>query len=228
MIDIGKWIHKYRLRNNISQEHFGEMVGVNKYTVSKWESGVLEPSVEKSYEIAAAMDVDLAEIIETDADHIADLVVLEKNRTESFGLNTLFWQICDVSTLCSFSDMAKAIMKVTKPGAPEGMLFMFYVEADDGFIDVSVIDEYLPSKDELLVKFGDLPATLSLSKKNVKRVRPASLKNNRLYYVEIQMNDSDESVHRLAFDFGEFEGAVSEYGDDQDWDSPQNILKWLL
>lgn len=38
-MNIGQLISEYREKNNLTQSKFGKLVGVNKQTVSKWESG---------------------------------------------------------------------------------------------------------------------------------------------------------------------------------------------
>ena len=61
-MDIGKQIARYRKEKHITQEQFGEAVGVTNRTVSKWESGVSLPGVDLIPQIASALGVSLDQL----------------------------------------------------------------------------------------------------------------------------------------------------------------------
>ena len=94
-MDIGKIIKEYRNRNNMTQKKFGEKVGVNKQTVSKWENGILLPSAEKYYEIMKIEGI----LLEGDSSF-----VFENRATYNVGLNYLHQRVSDYDTLILFLD----------------------------------------------------------------------------------------------------------------------------
>ncbi len=60
---IGKNIQNKRKDKLLTQETFAELMGVSWSYVSKIESGVLNLSVGKIYEIAQYLDVDISDLL---------------------------------------------------------------------------------------------------------------------------------------------------------------------
>ena len=56
-MEIGLQIAKYRKQKHLTQEQFGEAVGVSNRTVSKWESGASLPGIDLVPSITAALGI---------------------------------------------------------------------------------------------------------------------------------------------------------------------------
>ena len=56
-MEIGLQIAKYRKQKHMTQEQFGEAVGVSNRTVSKWESGASLPGIDLVPSITAALGI---------------------------------------------------------------------------------------------------------------------------------------------------------------------------
>nr|WP_246208733.1 helix-turn-helix transcriptional regulator [Anaerotalea alkaliphila] len=57
----------YRVRKGYTQEAFAALLGVDRSTVSKWENGEIMPRVQRLLQMAALLDVDVAALLEKDA-----------------------------------------------------------------------------------------------------------------------------------------------------------------
>lgn len=90
-IKIGKFIAELRRKNGLTQEAFGEKIGVTNKTVSRWENGNYMPDIEMLSLIAKEFDVTINELLAgqviADADFrsIADENILQVARTSSFS-----------------------------------------------------------------------------------------------------------------------------------------------
>lgn len=60
---LGEMINKLRTDANMSQEQFGELFGVSRQAVQKWESGSVVPETEKLVRIAKYFDISLDSLI---------------------------------------------------------------------------------------------------------------------------------------------------------------------
>ena len=63
MASVGKHIRRLRTERNLTQEQLAEKLFVTRQAVSAWETGKAHPDVETLERIAAALDVDMTEII---------------------------------------------------------------------------------------------------------------------------------------------------------------------
>ncbi len=61
---IGKNIQKNRIKQGYTQETFSELMGVSWSYVAKIESGILNLSVGKIFEIAKFLNVDINDLLE--------------------------------------------------------------------------------------------------------------------------------------------------------------------
>lgn len=59
-------IREYRKAAKIKQEELAKRLGVNRATVSKYETGVISPTIEQAQKIAEILGVSLAEIVGMD------------------------------------------------------------------------------------------------------------------------------------------------------------------
>lgn len=56
---FGDKIYNLRKQKNITQEEFGDMVGVSRQTVSQWEANVMSPKADKLQKICEVLNVDV-------------------------------------------------------------------------------------------------------------------------------------------------------------------------
>ena len=54
---LGDNIRKYRKANNLSQEELAERLGVSRQSISLWETGKTQPSIDMLANLASAVDV---------------------------------------------------------------------------------------------------------------------------------------------------------------------------
>ena len=59
---IGERILQYRLEHRISQQKFGEMIGVTSQAVSKWERDVCCPDISLLPELAKVLGIEIKEL----------------------------------------------------------------------------------------------------------------------------------------------------------------------
>lgn len=86
-----------RRKKKISQEQLGFALGVNRATVSKYECGIITPSVEQAQKISAFLDIPFLDLvgIEPEDNNEEERIKLEKlivehlNKDKSFDLNKL-------------------------------------------------------------------------------------------------------------------------------------------
>lgn len=104
-------IKEYREKNGMSQTEFGQRVGVNKQTVSKWENGLTQPSISKIYEIAKETGIDLKYFI-GDAEEGEWPFIYKRQEKYNVGLNSLFESIHDFHSLSMFLDSYNAAYNI--------------------------------------------------------------------------------------------------------------------
>ena len=61
-IMIGERIIEYRREHGISQQKFGEMIGVTSQAVSKWERDVCCPDISLLPELAEVLGIEINEL----------------------------------------------------------------------------------------------------------------------------------------------------------------------
>ena len=61
---FGDKIYNLRKQKNITQEEFGDMVGVSRQTVSQWEANVMSPKADKLQKICEVLNVDVGYFFE--------------------------------------------------------------------------------------------------------------------------------------------------------------------
>lgn len=61
---IGENIRKHRTARRLSQEHLADLLGVTRQAVSKWETGLSEPSSRNLSELAVLFEIPVSELVE--------------------------------------------------------------------------------------------------------------------------------------------------------------------
>ena len=69
---IGKNIKSIRILQNMEQKDLAEKLHLSNKTISSWECDRTEPNIGMLEDIAEALNVTTAELIETDADGLTD------------------------------------------------------------------------------------------------------------------------------------------------------------
>ncbi len=60
---LGKNLHEFREMGSLSQEQLGKKLGVNQRTVSNWEVGVNDPSLDMVVKIADFFGISTDELL---------------------------------------------------------------------------------------------------------------------------------------------------------------------
>ena len=62
-MSIGNKIKEYREKNNMTQKEIAEILGVEPGTISKYESGMIEPNIESLKRLADTFNITVDELI---------------------------------------------------------------------------------------------------------------------------------------------------------------------
>ena len=63
-------LKKIRKENNLSQEQLAEMLGVSRQAVSKWESNLAYPEMDKMIQIAKKFNLNIDDLINQDVSEV--------------------------------------------------------------------------------------------------------------------------------------------------------------
>jgi Fic family protein len=79
---LGEKIKAYRESKNITQAEIAELLGVKSATISKYESGSLEPNIESLKKIAELFEISIDELLKEDDFDVSKINVLEVLREQ--------------------------------------------------------------------------------------------------------------------------------------------------
>jgi Fic family protein len=79
---LGEKIKAYRESKNITQAEIAELLGVKSATISKYESGSLEPNIESLKKIAELFEISIDELLKEDDFDVLKINVLEVLREQ--------------------------------------------------------------------------------------------------------------------------------------------------
>ena len=198
-MNIGVWIKQYREKNDISQEDFGKKVGVNKQTVSKWENGSLEPSVEMYYQFSQIFGVPLDEIITRQpCDGPNAVPVYRDNYPYNIGFNCVFNSISDFETLFVFLKMTLQVKSFFKRDRPLGFLVLgkditIEEKIDEPINAIPIVEFYLNNPDELVIHLAvtDEEDGFIISKGSISKIEPKNNFRNVFYSINLYVNTDD-------------------------------------
>ena len=206
---IGAWIKQYREKNNLTLEEFGKKVGVNKQTVSRWENGSLEPSVDMYYQLSQVFRIPLDEILSRHPKDITDAVpVYRDNLPYDVGINNVFHSIDDFSKLFVFLNMAMDIRRFFKQDRPIGYLVLDNdvtkeekdVEPIDG---IPIIEFSLDNPKELAIHLivDNEKDRVVFQNERVRKIRPNANFRNVAYVIDLVVEKEDgEGLAQILID----------------------------
>ena len=79
---LGEKIKLYRESKNMTQMEIAELLGVKPATVSKYESGALEPNIESLKKLSEIFDISIDELLKEDNFNISKINILEVLREQ--------------------------------------------------------------------------------------------------------------------------------------------------
>ena len=79
---LGENLKLYRENKNMTQTEVAEALGIKSATVSKYESGTLEPNIESLKKLAQLFDISIGELLNEDDFDISKINVLEVLREQ--------------------------------------------------------------------------------------------------------------------------------------------------
>ena len=74
---LGEKIKLYRENKNMTQVEIAESLGVKPATVSKYESGTLEPNIESLKKLAELFEVSIDELLKEDNFDVSQINILD-------------------------------------------------------------------------------------------------------------------------------------------------------
>ena len=81
-MEIGNKIKSYREKRKMTQKEIAEILGVEPATVSKYESGMIEPNIESLKKLAETFEISVDELIKEEDFDISNINILEVLREQ--------------------------------------------------------------------------------------------------------------------------------------------------
>ena len=64
---LSERIYQFRRNSGLSQEQLSEKIGVSRQAISKWESGISTPELEKLLALSECFDITIDELVKDEA-----------------------------------------------------------------------------------------------------------------------------------------------------------------
>lgn len=196
-MDIGEYIKEYRIKNHLTQKQFGNKIGVNKQTISKWENGIQSPSTKKLYEIFDIIDISPCEFIEEKQ------FIYKKKMRYDVGLYSLFLSVHDFFSFLSFIDAFKSAFKLLTPQS--NFLGCLLLNKDilsdkDSYRSAIPIEMICVFEDSIIIEIPDY--SFQLNYDHVSTVKRIISFNNEAYLFHIYLNNKKNDLIQLILSFG--------------------------
>ena len=99
--NLAENLKKIRKENNLSQEDLASILGVSRQAISKWESKVSYPEMDKIVLLCKKFDLNIDDLLHKDIKEVKDIITVQNNLKSSFNkicdfiINSLelFWQM---------------------------------------------------------------------------------------------------------------------------------------
>lgn len=99
-MNLGNKISSLRKKSSLSQEELGELVGVTRQTISKWELGETSPDIRQAKELSKIFKVSLDELVNND---VGSILVEKVSNTERLaGLTIKILRVIGVLLIAMF------------------------------------------------------------------------------------------------------------------------------
>ena len=105
-------LKKIRKDNNLTQEQLAEKLGVSRQAVSKWESGISYPEMDKTIQICQMFNLNINDFINEDIKEVNEVKEAER-RTNKY-ISSFFeyiTKLVDMFSSMSFKEKAKCLFE---------------------------------------------------------------------------------------------------------------------
>ena len=201
-MNIGTIIKEYRQKNNITPTSFGKAEGVNKQTVSKWEKGIVQPSVRKIFEIASALRIPVDDLMMMENEHVKERPFIFVFKTKyNVGLNSVYLCVHDFDSFCSFIDTLNALRKVLEPDS----YLLGFLLLEMTYKNERSKEEAIPIKNicwnrkSIIIEISE--HELVLGKENILRIERVASFNNETYAFNIYYKKEQDTFIQLIIGF---------------------------
>lgn len=198
-MNIGQLISEYREKNNLTQSKFGKLVGVNKQTVSKWESGQVQPRTKKIYEILKVIGIDNGVFDELDSGN-SPFIYSHKNR-HNVGLNALFSYVYDFDSFSFFIDaFSSAFSIINEKSECCGFLLIGQSYKDEDTDGIPIFS--IQAKEDTIELEIPSEKILIIDRDIVEKVENVVSFNNQSYSFNIFLNKNNQkNFVQIILDF---------------------------
>ena len=94
-MEIGKNLKKYRENSQMTQKEIAEILNVEPATISKYESGILEPKIESLKKLAKVYEITIDELVKDEEDNVdisnVDVLKILKEQKDMKIKNNLYY-----------------------------------------------------------------------------------------------------------------------------------------
>ena len=105
-------LKKIRKENNLSQEQLAEKLGVSRQAVSKWESGISYPEMDKVMQICQLFNININELIHENISEVTENKKEKENLSKlSNGFFNYITKVVNLFTSMKFKDILKCLFE---------------------------------------------------------------------------------------------------------------------
>ena len=105
-------LKKIRKENNLSQEQLAEKLGVSRQAVSKWESGISYPEMDKVMQICQLFNININELIHENISEVTEKKKEKENLSKlSNGFFNYITKVVNLFTSMKFKDILKCLFE---------------------------------------------------------------------------------------------------------------------
>lgn len=101
---FGNKLAKLRKEYNYTQEQLGDIIGVSRQSISKWESDIAYPETEKLIELGKLFDCSMDYLLKED--------ITEKNKLQNFDFAEKAEEICRKTMTDKNKNTLKKVLKI--------------------------------------------------------------------------------------------------------------------
>lgn len=198
-MDWGKFLKEYRKKNNLTQSELGQLFGVNKQTISKWENGTLRPSTNHLYKIANILNTTLRNL-QGSGENDEEPFIYTRRTERYVGLNSVYEHINDFNSFYKFINLLSSAYHLLEPNAMNIGFLLFDITYEDMTAEnTHLIYSVFCDNDVVIVESS--VTTLAFTSEDVSRIERAGCFNNEQYAITIHMKDDPNRFYQLLLGF---------------------------